>query len=727
MAELDTIDALTEDFERLKQQKVKASGGIESRVLTNLAFLYGEQYVSYANKQLTVEARDENKLYLVFNLIEPRCSKLAGRLCSIDPPFKARPDRKEPKAFAKAEVVDRLTIALDQKLDEPSRMWERIFWLQVGGTCFEYSPWIPNSSIEPMPQFADNQELLFKHTMSDNIVPESVMTTMIEQGMPQEQFEIYETIEPVGEVGSEILGPLNVFIDQGVRSIADLSPDQMVYIAKIRTMGWIEENFDTTVEPDKDFQIVSTRFQQNPGMSTNGTSLSDLIPVVQGTRGDDDPEMALVVEGYAPRSKRSPRGRYVAFVPKKKILYDGENPYGDIPLVDFHWKPVTTSFWTPDYVTNLVAPQRFLNKRLSQLGENTNATIYSQLLLGGTLKAADVATDTNGIVEKGMAENGAPLVARLVAPPLPSYFMNSIEMVMKLFNDIAGGSDLFGEGSFPGQLRGPMAVPMLQEILDTEWGPFYNHLGERLSKVKQMRLNRVKQFYPASRTMHYTDRNQKDEVLLFHTEEILRSGVNFDVTCERGSLMPELRALRESRVSNRLAGPLAILYMDEQTGRLDKSKIAQDLQFGETGREARENQYRKLAGEINDMIWRGEQVPPVLPFYDHKAMMDEIEATMATTEFLKATPQVQQMFFQRWEGHRQFLMQQAQAQQAMIQSHFVQSAVAQATQQAAAQAASYTVESSLDQIKAQVMANQQNPVTQQTAQTINNASPGQQR
>src|SRR3990167_3403254 len=124
--------------------------------------------------------------------------------------------------------------------------------------------------------------------------------------------------------------------------------------------------------------------------------------------------------------------------------------------------------------------------------------------------------------------------------------------------------------------------------------------------------------------MHYTDRDQKDEVLVFHTEKILRGGTNFNITVERGALLPELRALRESRVTERLRGPLAVLYMDERTGRLDKSKIAADLQFGDTGREARESQYRKLADEINKFLWEGKPVPPVQPFYDHAVMLDEL-------------------------------------------------------------------------------------------------------
>lgn len=694
---------LEKDFKRLKNQKARPTGGVEGWTLENLCFLNDEQYSQYKNKTLSLEPRDANKLYLVFNLIAPRFYKLLGRLAAFNAPFKARPNRKDPQALHEAEIVDRMTVALDEKLDEPSRLRERLYWMGIGGTAFEYVPWVPNATIEPNPQFSETGELLYKFLDTGEIVPESAMNTLVESSGGQvapEQFEVYEEVEIVGEVGSEILGPFNVFIDQSVRSIADLSPDQWVHIAKPRTVGWVKENFQQDVEKQDEISLVSSKIQPD-GVASGGVYLKDLIPLVQGSTSEDDPGMVLVVESFQPASTLNPHGRYVCWIPEQTVLHEGENPYEEIPLVDFHWTPVTTSFWTKPYISPLIAPQRFINKRMSQLGEQSNAAIYSNLLLGAGLKSSDIPADFPGVIENGLTENGAPNVGRVPPPEIPNWFLQSIEMAVKMFNDAAGGADLMEESKFPGQLRGPMAVPMLQEILDTQWGPLFSHIGERLARVKQMRLNRVKQFYPPLRTMHYTDKNQKDEVLTFHTEKVLRSGTNFSITVERGSLLPELRALRESRVSERLRGPLAILYMDERTGRLDKSKIAADLQFGDTGREARESRYRKLAAEINKMLWEGKPVPPVQPFYDHAVMLDEMEDQMASTEFLKANPKIQMLFSQRWQQHSMFLAQEAQMQQQAMQSQMVHSAVAQATQQSAAMAAAEAVDQAMQQVKTQ--------------------------
>ncbi len=696
----EILDVLQKDLDRLKSQKARPTGGVEGTTLLNLCFLNDEQHVDYKNKSLSLESRDANKLYLSFNLIKPRFDKLMGRLSAFNAPFKARPNKKDPQAIEEAEIVDRMTIALDEKLDDPSRLRETLFWMGVGGTAFRHITWVPNSTIEPNPQFSGS-ELLFKDLESDQVVPESYMAEQVNAGRAPESFEIYEEVEMVGEVGDEVLGPFNVFLDAGVRSIQDLSPDQWVHVAKVKTTGWVKENFNIDVEGQSDISLVSSKINASSGDSSGGVYLKDLIPLVQGSTDANDPPMVMVVQSYQPASQSSPHGRYVCWIPDQQVLHDDVNPYEEIPIVDFHWAPVTTSFWSKAYVTPLIAPQRFINKRMSQLGEQSNAAIYSNLLLGPSLSEADIPADYPGVIKNGLSDAGVPLVQRVMPPEIPAWFLASIEMAVKMFNDAAGGADLMEDNKFPGQLRGPLAVPMLQEILDTQWGPLFAHIGERLARVKQMRLNRVKQFYPPLRTLHYTDRTQKDEVLTFHTEKILRGGTNFSITVERGSLLPELRALRESRVTERLRGPLAILYMDERTGRLDKGKIAADLSFGDTGREARESKYRKLGQELIKLLWEAKPVPPVQPFYDHKSMLDELEDAMATTEFLKASPQVQQLFHSRWTEHATFLQKEAQMQQQALQSQSIHNAVAQATQQAAAKAAAMAVEEAQQQVHAQ--------------------------
>lgn len=703
----DLLSELTKDFERLQKQKSRTKGGVEARILTACAFDWGEQYVSQTERGIVAETQEANKLYLVFNLIAQYKQQLIGRLNATGLQFGAQPSKKDPKSLGDAEVVEKLIRGLDKKLDQPSKNWQLLDWLCKGGVVFEYTPWIPNATIEPMAQYdPKTKELLFKDSLTREILPESAKEFALTQGAPPERFDVHE--EPImeGEVGSEILSPLCVFIDQSVKSVEDLAPDQRVYIARLKTRGWLEENYGEEMIKEIDFdqqlKIVTTALLQD-GDTVASLFLKDMIPSIQGECGEDDPDMAVFVEAYGPQSKKNPLGRRECFIPGKKILSTETNAAydGEIPLTDFHFGPVTTTFWTKDYVTDQIAPQRFFNKRMSQMGEQANATIYDKILLGGNLTSADVPTDTPGVVKGGIGENGVPLVQRLAGPQLPGWFLESIKIAMQAGRTVAGGADITENSKFPGQMRGPMAVPMMQEIMDTEFGPLYFHIASRMERVKQQRLNRVKKYYPPLRTLHYTDRNQRDEVLEFHSEKILRSGTNYSVYVEPSSIIPELRSLREERVKQRLQSPLSILYMDERTGHLDKSKIAQDLKQSGYGREDRESQSRKFCQQLIEKIWKGQPVPPVAPFWDHEHMMDELEGEMMTTEFLSASKQVQQLFQNQWQQHLQFLQQKAQMQQQSMQNQMIHGAVAQAVQQVAATTAAETIQTVMHQGMAQ--------------------------
>ena len=438
------------------------------------------------------------------------------------------------------------------------------------------------------------------------------------------------------------------------------------------------------------------------GAPTGSVHLRDLIPRVQGSRDKNDPDLAVVVERYQPISEEHPRGLYSVFVPGEEVLLDEDNPYESIPLVDFHWAPTTTSFWNGDYVSDLIPPQRFLNKRLSQLGEQSNASLYANELLGQGIKREDIPADYPAPIENGLNDQGVKMIQRRDPPQLPQWYMPSIDLTVKLMREIAGGVDLFQEQKFPGQLRGPMAVPMLQEMIDTQWGKLYRHIGKHMSSGKDMRINRVKQYYPPFRTLHYTDRSMRDEVFVFQPSEILQSGTDYSVTVERGSLIPEFRALREARIREHLQSPLSVLYMDERTGRIDKEKIAADLEMGALGRESSDTTYRKLGLALVERLWQGEQIPEHLPmpFWNLRVIMDELESQMATTEFLSASPELQQGFVAFWNRCRQMLMQASERQSQGMQQSQIQGAVAQATQQAAAKAAAETVDLALDQVRA---------------------------
>lgn len=717
MAKSKGVDAdlvsFSKDWHRLQAQKFRHHGGVEARMLTALSMHMGEQGTVQTRDAFQLRAgqgsnASANQLHLVFNLLKKAAKRRMGRLWKVAPEFKASPTKIDAVAFDNADIMNDMILALDYRCKEKALHWKRLWWTVLCGVCVEHIPWIEEEVEEPVPAYdPDSGELLWTNNADGTTVPQSVALNFINQGAPPEQFTVVEHLQTVGDVGAQILSPFNIFIDASVTEIKYLGPDQAMYIGEVRTVDWIAETFGSeyadkvTSKPGDDLSIVRTKLLDK-GVPLASMNLKDMIPAIQGSRSNDDPPLAIVLTRYQPANKKYPHGRRTIFVPDQCTVDDGETKYGEIPCVDLHYEAPTVSFWTQDFITDLIAPQKYYNKRWSQMGEHSNSSVHETLLLGGEIGPRDVPTDMPGFVKNGLSEEGRPLVQALQRTPLPGWFLESLRGIAD-FIDNVGGSDLTQTKQFPGQIRGPLAMPMIQELLDSEDGPFFSHMGEQLASIKQQRINRVKLFYPPIRTLHYTGRNNKDEVMVFHKENLFKAGTDYKIRVDQASLFPEMAVMRRARVLEDLAGPGAILYTNRRTGKLDASKIAIAMKYTDSDIEDRATQYRKLAGHLIQRMREGQALPPTYPypFWDHDAIMDELEGAMATTEFLEASPQVQQNFQDFYERCRQYLSQIQQSQMDSTQNQMMQGAVAQATQVAAAKAASIATDTAVGQIQAQ--------------------------
>lgn len=722
------VTAWSKDYRRLQQQKQRMRGGVEARALLALGMYYGEQFMQQARDTILTRPLnddDKNKLFLVFNLIKKASKRKIGRLWAASGVnnFYATPDVPDPTAYDQADVVNKVRKGLDKKLSERRQHWTRLFWTVNTGVCVEHTPWIEDAAEEPIPEYdQESGELLWRDAANPDksaSLPQSEVENLIRSGgADPERFSLRETLQLTGDVGSHIVPLFNFFVDSSVPYLDKLGADQACYIVEVKTVDFIKETFgeDAAAQVQKglgkDLGIVKTRLLDR-GPSVAGLNIKDLIPAIQGSQGADDPPMCLFATRYQPACKDWPHGRRSMFVPNSAMLEDDSNEYGELPLTDFHFGAQATSFWSDDYITDLVPPQKFLNKRMSQMGEAANAQLYETLLLGPDLNKTDIPSDMPGVVEDGLGEDGSPRVAVLQRGQLPVFFVESIKLVIQLFQQMSS-VDLTDHAQFPGQLRGPMALPLLQEIVDSEDGPLYEHLGEQLAKVHQQRINRVKQFYPAIRTLHYTGSAGKDEVLVFHTEQILRAGTEFSISVDPGSLMPEFSALREARIVERLSGPLAGMYVDKRTGKMDYSKVAMELKYVDSSAEDKATQYRNLAKHLIGRLWQDQELPPEVPypFWDHSVVLDEIESAMATTEFLEASSNVKQHFVDFYERCRSFLAAIQEAQMQAVQQQTMQSTIAQVSQQTAAKVASTTVDAALSQMKAMADSAQAHPIAQ---------------
>lgn len=736
------------EFDRYGKQKRRTVGGTEPRVLQNLAMYVGEQWVWFERGTLKNRnpRRDEqgriSEVNLVLNMIAPRQQKIVGRLTTSEPDFRAFPDQMDPSKMAMADIVSKVIRALNYKLDEDYLRWQRWFWMMIGGLAIEHLPWRPNSRVDVVERLDEMGNPVWEHLASGEEVEHFQFQVLTGQLMPDgsepipgqqnpaqtlpEHFKRVTEVKQIGDVGDEIRGPLNIFCPNSIRSLDELAPGQSLMFGDVRLVSWAKQTWPdadfSDVHGEKDFKIISTRVSEK--VSFVNTSLRDLIPVIQGAVGEDDPDMVPVIERYEPVGPDFPPGwslerdaatgpgfvpapsddfanggRYSVFIPGQTVLRDGEIPYQDgIPARDFHWDVAVANFFSPDWQSAVNGVQKSINVLASQMRQLTNARIFDPILMEDDLEP--IKTDSPRYWP-GALEDGVPKAARLGGQDVSSSHLRQFESLVQMFNELAGGDDLFSEDKFPGQIRGTGAVSILQDVMDTQWGPKLIHYYKRLGEVHHKRVNRLKQFYPESRTLRLVDSSGKVEVFKFHASKVLRAGVDFTITVAPSSILPETRRERFSRLNEMLSGPLAGLYMNTRTGQPDWNAIASELQFGDfEGREAKVAKDERFAKSVIAAIKEGREVAPVLPFQNHVVFIDELEDEMNDDDFFETLqPETQQALIQRYLEHNEMLSQlQQQAQEAQF-SEETAGIVRQAVQQSLAQYQSVATEALIKQMR----------------------------
>ena len=144
MPDPKNIQQLTKEYERLQRQKRDQGGGVEPRTLVNLLHDAGEHHTYFDGHSVIAPYLERNKVHANFNLAANRKRKVIGRLSAINPEYKARADSQEYSAISSSQVVDRMIMALDQKLHQAELTRQHFEWMTLGGVSYEFTPYTPD-------------------------------------------------------------------------------------------------------------------------------------------------------------------------------------------------------------------------------------------------------------------------------------------------------------------------------------------------------------------------------------------------------------------------------------------------------------------------------------------------------------------------------------------------------------------------------------------------------
>lgn len=619
---------LVGDLEMLFESARRDRQQYERQWMTNLAFSMGYHwhYFNDVTRRLERPVVPPWRVLMVINLVRQQVLTKYAKLVQSRPQAHAQPRSDEPEDKQQAEVCDALLDYLWSTDGSEGAVKRALMWAIITGTGILKTYW--NKGAGTL--------LTYPQTMTvvgPDGTPQEVAHPKAGEPLTDQKGEpVY-----VGEVETCEVSPFEFYPDPFGLTIKDKF---WCFIQKLRSSEYVMERYGVEVEPRT---VPADQFLEGQIASLAG--------------GAVQPKLGVLVKEFWQRStKKYPQGRYIVYV-DEQVLYEGPNPYPktQLPLAAFVDIPVPGRFWGDSMVTDMIDPQRNLNKSRSQAIEIRNLMAKPKYFVPkGALDVGKTITSAPGeIVEwnimPGAPDGGRPSVD--AGAPIPDSFWRDAEQSTAEVRTVSGIHEV-SNASAPQGVTAARAIGFLQEQDDLRLGPTSQAYEDAISEISEHKLHLARQFYEEPRTVRVVGRNNSVKVVEFYKENIPD---DVDVSVETGSSLPKSRVARQNfvlelwskqliqdpRVAVQMLelGDIEGLYEDS-TRDIDQASRENEAMKAGTPREANDFDNHSLHIAEHNKFRKGEeyeQLDPALQdlFAQHVAMHQQFAATQPRPQPLR--------------------------------------------------------------------------------------------
>ncbi len=445
---------------------------VESEAYLDYAFYRGEQYSVYDTATRTLStADDKHNPKVVINLVKDKVDRQHGFTTDARPTLSVIPTSSDPAKIAHAAIVDRWLRHLWDKL----RLEEKI------------NRWI-------------RQALIF----------------------PNAYLKVYW--DPDADDGQGEIAVDNLSFFQGYYAPDSVTLDEAPYFLCTvpRTVGYIEERYGVTVQPDDRLTLTAPE-DLHYGSSTTAQS-----------------ERALVTERWTSDG--------VTTVAGGQLLRDDtgdHRPFAhrQLPIIDLRYTELERAYGQ-SYASQFRRPQQAYNKILRKILQNIDRNdVVRYFALKGTRTSKSLTGEDGEMLEyTPPAENpnaGPP--SPVPGTPLPGEVFKQLKDLEVVIDKLAGHSDVSAR-VLGGKVSGE-ALTAYQEMSNVKVRLFTRKVELAMQRLGRQMLALMKQYYTDDRHFtHYT----RGKVTEYTLSAALLGDLDASITI--GSALPEGRAARKDFV-----------------------------------------------------------------------------------------------------------------------------------------------------------------------------------
>lgn len=579
----DIIAFVHDELERRRGDKLP----LENQWNLNANFLAGNQYCEINPYRGDIEQLEPVYDWLereAFNQISPLIETRVANLKKINYMMKVNPRTNELDDYAKADISTSILQYVQKASGFEEKKNTMIHWNELCGSCYWLCWW-------------DSQA---------GDVLESIDEVVIgEGGIESKTQRVYKE----GDIDYGLATPYEIFPEsifkQGIKS------QRSIILEQVKSAEEIYDLYGVEVEGREVESFQLTPVVSGGGFGYENTRLSLGKTTVRGAE--------KLITYFERPSRRRPNGRLIIIVGDNELVYYGDLPYGEIPIVQCLCREVPGQFFGKSAIEDLIPRQKAYNGCLNRIHE------YIKTIAIGRYIAEDGSIDIEEYEQNGVAP-GAILTYRQggQAPmPMPNGQLPA-EIMTERYNlktdmeYVAGTSQLMVSGNVPTGVTSGTAINNLMEIDNTRLSLTGDYIRNSVCELAKMILKIYKTYAGSKRVLDCAGLNDIGHAVVWCSDDINSYDVEF--TTENELLMSE-----DMQKENFFNAFNLGFYTDEN-GRIPQRVKQMGLEYMKLGKYTELmnlNQLQMQAAQRENSFFESGSLPKVSELDEHDIHIEE--------------------------------------------------------------------------------------------------------
>ena len=474
---------------------------LETQWTLNNNFINGNQLCEIDTTTGTIEQQEEVYDWLErenFNRIAPIIETRIANLKKLNFVMNVTPRTNELEDYHKADISTQILRFLqsNSNFDEIKNL--ALWWNEICGSVFFLSFWNPNKG-----------EVAVKYNDVE-IGPDNV-----EKVVEKQYFD--------GDIDYGIINAYEVYPESITKQTVE--EQRSIIIEQVKTVDEIYDLYGIEVDGKEIDSLSLGQVETSSGFG----KVQTLSTITHGKIKN----AAKIITFFERPSRNYPKGRLAIIVDETELVFYGDLPYENIPLIKMVCKNVPGQFFGKSCVQEMIPLQRAYNGIVNRIHEYIKDFIFDGYI------AEEGSIDVDNYEENAREPGAIVFYKQGFQKPepipngmIPATVINEKHELESNMEYVAGVSQMMVYGRTPNGVTSGTAINSLREIDNTRLALTGDCIRSAVIRLAKDWLHIYKRYATISRVINITGLNDIGGAIVWDNSDINSFDVKFDTTNE---------------------------------------------------------------------------------------------------------------------------------------------------------------------------------------------------